>query len=135
MATKTKKHPFCSGHLKEMADRIEVNRAQKLARYQDAARQTERARDILMSLVRDDDKRTFVLTAEGYERRIESATEFLKGIRRCKKECLDSYVEIEEDAIMARKMQRDKQMEERGGSEEDKYKGRKWIPPPECRRF
>jgi hypothetical protein len=95
MATKTKKHPFCSAHLKEMADRLEVNRAQKLAHYQDAARQTEGARDILMSLVRDDDKHVLVFTAEGYERRIESATEFLKGMRRCEKELLDSYVETE----------------------------------------
>jgi hypothetical protein len=118
-----------------MSDRLEVNRAQKLAHYQDAARQTEGARDILMSLVRDDDKRVLVLTAEGYECRIESATEFLKGMRQCEKEWLDYYVETEENAIMARKMQRDKQMEERGGSEEDKYKGRKWIPPPEYRRF
>jgi hypothetical protein len=41
MATKTKNHPFCSDHLKEMADRMEANRAKKLAHYQDAARQTE----------------------------------------------------------------------------------------------
>jgi hypothetical protein len=135
MATKTKKHPFCSAHLKEMADRLEVNRAQNLATYQDAARKTEGARDILMSLVRDDDKGVLVFTVEGYERRIESATKFLKEMRRCEKNCLDFYVETEEDAIMARKMQRDKQMEERGGSEADKYKGMKWIPPPECRRF
>jgi hypothetical protein len=135
MATKTKKHPFCSAHLKEMADRLEVNRAKNLASYQDAACQTEGARAILMPLVRNDDTRVLVFTAEGYERRIESATQFLKEMRRCEKNCLDFYVETEENAIMARKMQRDKQMEERGGSEEDKYKGRKWIPPPDCRLF
>jgi KaiC/GvpD/RAD55 family RecA-like ATPase len=105
-----------------------------LVSYQYAAGKTEGARDILMSLVRDDDKCVLVFTAEGYERRIESATQFLKEMRRCERNCLDFYVETEEDAIMARNMQRYKQMEERGGSEEDKYKGRKWIPPPECRR-
>jgi hypothetical protein len=95
----------------------------------------EGARDILMSLIRDDDKRVLVLSETGYERRIESETDFLKEMRQCEKECLDFYVETEEDAIAARKMQRDKQMEERGGSSADKYKGMKWVPPPECRRF
>jgi uncharacterized ferredoxin-like protein len=85
MATKTKKHPFCSAHLKEMADRLDVSRAQHLATYQRAARKTEGARDILMSLVRDDDKRVLVFTAEGYERRIESATKFLRKCADAKK--------------------------------------------------
>jgi DNA gyrase/topoisomerase IV subunit A len=118
-----------------MADRLEVSHAQNLATYQHAARKTEGACDISMSLIRDDDKRVLVLSEEGYERRIEYATKFLKEMRRCEKTCLDFYVETEEDASAARKMQRDKQMEERGGSQADKYKGRKWIPPPDCKRF
>jgi hypothetical protein len=56
-------------------------------------------------------------------------------MRRCEKECLDIYVETEEDAISARQMQREKQMEERGGSSADKYKRMKYVPPPDCRRF
>jgi hypothetical protein len=85
MATKTKKHPFCSAHLKEMADRLEVSRARNLATYQRAARKTEGARDHLMSLMRDDDKRVFAYSETGYERMMESATEFLQEMRRCEK--------------------------------------------------
>jgi hypothetical protein len=135
METTTKNSPFCSAQLKEMADRLEGSRVRNLAHYQQAAHNTEGARDTLMSLIRDDDKRVFAYSETGYERRVQSATEFLQEMRRCEKECLDFYVETEEDAIAARKMQRDKQMEERGGSEADKYKGMKWIPPPECKRF
>jgi hypothetical protein len=89
----------------------------------------------LMSLIRGDDKRVLVFSESGYESRIESATTFLKQMRRCEKECLDFYVETEEDAIAARKIQRDKQMDERGGSSADKYKRMKWVPPPDCKRF
>jgi hypothetical protein len=48
---------------------------------------------------------------------------------------LDFYVDTEEKAIAARRMQRDKEMEEPGGSSEEKIKRMKYVPPPECRRF
>jgi hypothetical protein len=70
METTTKNHPFCSAQLKEMADRLEGFRVQNLAHYQHAARQTEGARDNLMSLIRDDDKRVFAYSETGYERRV-----------------------------------------------------------------
>jgi hypothetical protein len=135
METTTKNSPFCSAQLKEMADRLEGSRVRNLAHYQQAARNTEGVRDTLMSLIRDDDKRVFAYSETGYERRVQSGIEFLQEMRRCEKRCLDFYVETEEDAIDARIMQRDKQMEERGGSSADKMKRMKYVPPPDCRRL
>jgi hypothetical protein len=135
METTTKNHPLCSAQLKEMADRLEGSRVRNLARYHEAARNTEGARDTLMSLICDGDKRVFAYSETGYEARVQSGIEFLQEMRRCEKRCLDFYVETEENSIAARRMQRDKQMEERGGSSADKTKRMKCVPPPDCRRF
>jgi hypothetical protein len=135
METTTKNHPFCSAQLKEMVDRLEGSRVRNLARYHEAAHNTEGARGNLMSLIRDDEKRRLVLCEHRYESMVQSKIEFLQEMRRCEKLCLDFYVDTEEKAIPARIMQRDKQMEERGGSLEEKMKRMKYVPPPECRRF
>jgi hypothetical protein len=135
METTTKNHPFCSAQLKEMADRLEGSRVKKLAHYHEAAHNTEGARDTLMSFIRDDDKRVFVYSETGHEARVQSGIEFLQEMRRCEKWCLDFYVDTEEKAIAARRMQRDKQMEERGGSSKEEMKRMKYVPPPDCRRF
>jgi hypothetical protein len=135
METTTKNHPFCSAQLKEMADRLEGSRVKNLARYHEAASNTKGARDILMSLIRDDEKHVFVYCELRYEARVQSGITFLQEMRRCEKLCLDFYVYIEEKAISARRMQRDKEMEERGGSSEEKMKRMKYVPPPDCRRF
>jgi hypothetical protein len=60
---------------------------------------------------------------------------FLQEMRRCEKRSLDFYVDTEKKAVSARRIQRDKEMEERGGSSESKMKRIKYAPPPECRRF
>jgi hypothetical protein len=135
METTTKNHPFCSAQLKEMADQLEGSRVNNLARYHEAASNTEGAHDTLMSLIRDDDKRVFVYCELRYEARVQSGIEFLQEMRRCEKRSLDFYVDTKEKAIAARRMQRDKKMKERGGSSEEKMKRMKWVPPPDCRRF
>jgi hypothetical protein len=135
METTTKNHPFCSAQLKEMADRLEGSRVRNLAHYQQAARNTEGARDTLMSLIQDDESPRRVLSQRRYDSMVESGIKFLQEKRRCEKERLEQYVATEERAIAARRMQRDKQMEERGGSSADKMKRMKYVPPPDCRRF
>jgi hypothetical protein len=80
MKTTTKIHPFCSAQLKEMADRLEGVRVRNLDHYQQAARNTEGARDTLMSLIRDDDKHVLVLCELRYEARVQSAIDFLQEI-------------------------------------------------------
>jgi hypothetical protein len=135
METTTKNHPFCSAQLKEMADQLEGSRVRNLARYHEAASNTEGARDTLMSLIRDDDKRVFVYSELCYEARVQSGIEFLQEMRCCEKRSLDFYVDTEEKAIAARRMQRDKEMDEWVGSSEEKMKRMKWVLPPDCRRF
>jgi hypothetical protein len=135
METTTKNRPFCSAQLKEMTDRLEGSRVRNLAHYHEAASNTEGARDYVMSLMRDDEKRRLVLCEYRYESMVQNGIEFLQEMRRCEKECLDFYVDTEEKAIAARIMQRDKEMEERGGSSADKMKRMKYVPPPDCRRF
>jgi uridine kinase len=66
---------------------------------------------------------------------VESGIIFLQEMRRCEKRSLDFYVDTEEKAIAARRMQRDKEMEERGGSSEEKIKRMTYVPPPDCRHF
>jgi hypothetical protein len=135
METTTKNHPFCSAQLKDMADRLEGSCVKNLARYHEAASNTEGARDTLMSLIRDDEKRVFVYCELRYEARVQSGIKFLQERRRCEKMFLDFYVDTEEKAIAARRIQRDKEMEERGGSSEEKMKRMKYVPPPDCRHF
>jgi hypothetical protein len=135
METTTKNHPLCSAQLKEMADRLEGSRVRNLAHYREAASNTEGARDYLMSLMRDDEKRQLVLYEYRYESMVQNGIDFLQEMHRCEKECLDFYVDTEEKAIAARRMQRDKEMEERGGSSANKMKRMKYVPPPDCRHF
>jgi hypothetical protein len=136
METTMKNHPFCSAQLKDMVDQLEGSRIKNLARYHEADSNTEGARDTLMSLIRDDDKHVFMYCGElRYEARVQSGIEFLQEMRRCEKRSLDFYVDTEEKAIAARRMQCDKEMEERGGSSEEKRKRMKRVPPPDCRCF
>jgi hypothetical protein len=108
METTTKNHPFCSAQLKEMADKLEGLRVKKLSRCHKAASNTEGARHNFMSLIRDDEKRRLVLCQYRYESMVESGIIFLQEMRRCEKRSLDFYVDTEEKAIAARRMQRDK---------------------------
>jgi hypothetical protein len=133
METTMKNHPFCSSQLKEMVDQLEGCRVQNLSLYHEAASNTKDARDVLMSLLRDDEKRRLVFCEHRYESMVESGIEFLKERRRCEKKRLEQYVDTEERAIAARTMQRDKETEERGGSSKDKMSRMKWIPPPDSR--
>jgi hypothetical protein len=61
-----------------------------------------------MSLIRNDEKRRLVLCEHRYESMVQSKIEFLQEMRRCEKLCCDFYVDTEEKAIAARRMQRDK---------------------------
>jgi uridine kinase len=65
-----------------------------------------------------------------YESMVQSGIKHLQERRRREKETLEFYVDTEENAIVARRMQRDKETEELGGSSEEKMKRMKWIPPP-----
>jgi hypothetical protein len=109
METTMKNHPFCSSQLKEMVDQLEGCRVQNLSLYHEAASNTKDARDVLMSLLRDDEKRRLVFCEHRYESMVESGIEFLKERRRCEKKRLEQYVDTEERAIDARTMQRDKE--------------------------
>jgi hypothetical protein len=129
-----KNHPFCSGQLKEMADQLEGWRVHNLSRYHEAASNTKGSRDELMSLICDDDKRVFLYCELRYEARVQSGIKHLQEMRRREKQSLKFYVDTEENAIAARRMQRDKEMEERGGLAEEKMKRMKWVPPPDSRR-
>jgi uridine kinase len=86
-----------------------------------------------MSLIRDDEKRQFVYCELRYESRVQSGIKHLQERRRREKETLEFYVDTEEKAIAVRRMQRDKETEERGGSSEEKMKRMKWIPRPDSR--
>jgi hypothetical protein len=89
METTTKNHSFCSAQLKEMADRLEGCRVRNLAHYQQAARNTEGARDTLMSLIQDDASPQRVLSQRRYDSMVESGMKFLQEKRRCEKERLE----------------------------------------------
>jgi hypothetical protein len=78
-----------------MADRLEGCRVRNLAHYHEAASNTEGARDYLISLMRDDEKRRLVLCEYRYESMLQNGIEFLQEMRRCEKECLDFYVDTE----------------------------------------
>jgi hypothetical protein len=56
---------------------------------------------------------------------------FLQERRREEKERLEAYLDTEEHDIAARTIQRDKAMEERGGSTPDIISHMVWIPPPD----
>jgi hypothetical protein len=109
------KTPFSSQQLKEMADKIEAICVHNLWSYNFAARNTRDARRSLFSIILDDDKRQLIFSEESYNSQVESVIKFLQSRRRQEKERLEAYLAIEERAIDARTMQRDKNLEECGG--------------------
>jgi hypothetical protein len=127
----TMKNPFSSQQLKEMADKLEDYRVQNLSLYNNAASNTRGARESLFSLILDDDKRRLVFCEDRYDSMVESGIKFLQERRRQEKERLEAYLETLEQAISARTMQRDKAMEERGGSTQDIISRMVCIPPPD----
>jgi hypothetical protein len=133
METTMKNHPFCSKQLKEMADQLEGYHVRNLSSYHEAASNTKDACEALMSLIRDDEKHRIVFCELRYDSMVESGIKLLQEKRRCEKERLEQYVATEEKAIAARKIQCDKETEERGGSSQDKMSRMKWIPPPDSR--
>jgi hypothetical protein len=112
----TMKNPFSSQQLKEMADKLEDIRVHNLWSYDNAASNTRDARQSLFSIIRDDDRRRLVFSDDHYDSRVESGIKCLQSRRRQEKERLEAYLETEEQDIDARTMQRDKALEERGGS-------------------
>jgi hypothetical protein len=101
--------------------------------YHEAASNTRDARESLMSLIRDDEKRRLLLCELRYHSMVQSGIKFLQERRRCEKERLEQYVDTGKRAIVARTMQRGKETEERDGSSKDKMSRMKWIPPPDSR--
>jgi hypothetical protein len=88
--------PFNSHQLKEMMD-------------------TKDARRSLFAIIGDDGKHRVVFSDIAYKYQVESATKFLQSRRRQEKERLEEHLVSDEKAIAARKIQRDKTAEERGG--------------------
>jgi hypothetical protein len=113
------KNPFSPQQLKEMADKIEAICVHNLWSYNVAASNTRDARRYLFSIIHDDDKRKLVFSEESYNSQVDSGIKFLQSRRRQEKERLEAYLATEERAIDARTMQRDKTLEERGGSTYD----------------
>jgi hypothetical protein len=68
-----------------------------------------------------------------YKDQVDTATECLQSRRRHEKERLDDYLVSEEKAIIARKMQHDKAVEEWGGWSYDilSRPNLVWIPGPD----
>jgi hypothetical protein len=133
MKTTMKFHPFCSSQLKQMTDQLEGCRVRNLSLYHEAASNTRDARESLISLIRDDEKRRLVFCELRYDSMVKSGIKHLQERRRCEKETLEHYVDTEENDIAARTMQRDKETEERGGLSKDRISRMKWIPPPDSR--
>jgi hypothetical protein len=124
--------PFNSHQLKEMADKMESIRANHLSRYNVATSNSKDAHRSLFAIIRDDDKRQLVLCNMAYKNQVESGTEFLQARRRQEKGSLEEYLVYKDKAIAARKMQRDKAAEERGGWSYDilSQLNLVWIPGP-----
>jgi hypothetical protein len=109
------KTPFSSQQLEEMVYKIEAIRVDFFWYYNVATSNTKDACRSLFSIIRDDDKRRLVFSEDSYKSQAESGIKFLQSRRRQEKERLEAYLAIEEKAIAARTMQRDKSTEERGG--------------------
>jgi hypothetical protein len=133
MKTTMKNHPFCSKQLKEMVDQLEGYCVQNLSLYHEAASNTRDARESLISIIPDDEKRRLVFSGDRYDSMVESGIEHLQERRRREKERLDQYVDTDEKVIDARTMQRDKATEERGGSTKDRISRMLYIPPPDSK--
>jgi hypothetical protein len=104
-----------------------------LSLYHEAASNTRDARESFISLIRDDEKRQLVFCEDRYDSMVKSEIEHLQERRHREKETLEQYVDTEEKDIAARIMQRDKAIEEQGGSTQDRISRMKWIPPPDSR--
>jgi hypothetical protein len=91
-----------------MADQLEGWRVHNLSLYHEAASNTKDARDALMSLIRNDEKRRFVYCELRYESMAQSGIKHLQERRHREKETLEFYVDTEEKAIAACRMQPDK---------------------------
>jgi hypothetical protein len=85
MKTTMKNHPFGSKQLKEMADQLEGYRVQKLSLYHEAASNTRNARESLISLICDHEKRRHVFSDDRYDSMVESGIKFLQERRRREK--------------------------------------------------
>jgi hypothetical protein len=85
METTMKNHPFCSSQLKEMVDQLEGWRVRNLSLYHEGASNTKDARDALMSLIRDDEKRQLMFCELRYESMVQSGIEHLQERRRREK--------------------------------------------------
>jgi hypothetical protein len=88
METTMKNHPFCSSQLKEMMDQLEGYRVQNLSLYHEAASNMKDARESLMSLIRDAEKRRFMYCELRYASMVEAGIKFLQEKHRCEKERL-----------------------------------------------
>jgi hypothetical protein len=60
-----------------------------------------------------------VFSEDSYKIQVDSGIKFLQSRRHQEKERLDAYFATEERAVVARTMQRDKALEELGGSTYD----------------
>jgi hypothetical protein len=87
----------------------------------------------LFAIICNDDERQLVLCDNAYKDQVESKTKFLKSRRHEEKYRLKEYLVYEEKDISARKMQRDKEAEERGGWSYDilSRPNLVWIPGPD----
>jgi hypothetical protein len=124
--------PFNSHQLKEMVDKMEAIRVDKLRYYNVATSNTKDACRSLFAIIRDDDKCRLVFCDIAYKDQVEPGTKFFQSRCRQEKERLDEYLVYEEKAIAARKMQRDKAAEEWGGWSYDilSRPNLVWIPGP-----
>jgi hypothetical protein len=116
-----------------MMDQLEGYRVQNLSLYHEAASNTRDARESLISLICDDEKRRFVYSEDRFNSMIQSGIEHLQERRRREKETLEQYVNTKENAITARTMQRDKETEKRGCSTQDRTSRMVWIPPTDSK--
>jgi hypothetical protein len=107
----TMKNPFSSQQLKEMVDKLEDIRDQNLSSYNNAASNKRDDRQSLLSIICDDDKSQLLFSENRYDILVESGIKFLQERRHQEKERLEAYLEIDEQDIAARIMQRDKATE------------------------
>jgi hypothetical protein len=123
--------PFNSHQLKEMGDKMEAIRVDKLWYNNVVTSNTKDAHRSLFSIIHDDDKRRVVFSDIAYKDQVGSATEFLQSRRCQEKERLEEYLVSKE--IASRKMQRDKAAEEWGDWSYDILSRPKlvWIPGPD----
>jgi hypothetical protein len=123
---------FNSHQLKEMVDKMESYWVDSLSCYNVATSNTKYARRSLFAIIRDDDKRQLVVCDIAYKDPVESGFLFAEKAPSRKRE-IGAISLNEEKAIAARKIQRDKAAEERGGWTYDilSRPNQVWIPGPD----